>query len=796
MTTRVTICLLFLWCQAALLSAQPITAGAGEKTPSLSMYFDWINRNWHGSTEKKALAGIGFFEWMKDEYGMQLDIFLLDAGVFDNGPNCSSVPGRPAYGNLSSPWFKQAYPNGLQKIYERASQMGTRLGLWIGPDGYGNTRAEAAARINLLAGLCRDYKLRLFKMDACCSDLRPEKEPFFITAMQQARKYSPDLIVLNHRISLSDKAKKYATTFLWEGRETYIDVNNFNDTVAPHHRQGNMKRGLPPGLQRLTEDHGICFSSALDYWEDDLVLQAFNRSLVIAPEIYGNPWLLRDEEFARLARIFNLHRRYNGILVNAKELPGDRYGYKAVSRGDTITRLLTLCNLSWHTQWYGVAPDSSIGLGHAASYHFQQYHPVEKYLGQIKAGSTLAVEVPPFRSVLVNVTARQDNFFVEGTAYQVTREMKGKPLEVTLLGMPGTRAKVKVHAAENSRLSSAMLDGQPAAGLLADGMEVSFAGDTLKLPWHRKIGVLPLTNDTTGATPVYETMCFSNDNDALETRSLTRAGKTRFTPVQAARDAFFKDSLFRATGSWQQFAFDADTSSYFKTYATQYSNGLIPAGALRVAWPAGQQPDSITLEGLPGKYDAGKVSLSPDLVSWHNAQVTAGDGKLLVLPQEDDKYLKLEKAPAFIGEIKGYRKTRLLPSAGWHASNLFANMVADTVKLAWRLPFMLTEAAPGAYLALTVPGYYNTEQVWAGLKIGDSLIAPSDRSPSFPYNNWEHVDKGTGNVTFYFAVSDSILNQNAEMLLFSANGSLAQCLPELWITAYPSPYAKRQLVLE
>jgi len=41
--------------------------------------------------------------------------------------------------------------------------------------------------------------------------------------MTRCREYSPDLILLNHRLGL-EKAKKYATTFLWEGNETYIDV--------------------------------------------------------------------------------------------------------------------------------------------------------------------------------------------------------------------------------------------------------------------------------------------------------------------------------------------------------------------------------------------------------------------------------------------------------------------------------------------------------------------------------------------------------------------------------------------
>ena len=113
----------------------------------------------------------------------------------------------------------------------------------------------------------------------------------------------------------------HATTFLWEGMETYIDVHNANPVPAPTTASACSSRGLPPGLKRLTEDHGVCLSSCLDYWDDDLVLQAFSRCLILAPEIYGNPWLLRDDEFPRLARIYNLHRRYRDILVSGMLLP-------------------------------------------------------------------------------------------------------------------------------------------------------------------------------------------------------------------------------------------------------------------------------------------------------------------------------------------------------------------------------------------------------------------------------------------------------------------------------------------
>ena len=106
----------------------------------------------------------------------------------------------------------------------------------------------------------------------------------------------------------------------------------------------------------------MCVSSCLDFWEDDLVLQAFNRSLIMAPQIYGNPWLLRDEEFPRLARLCNLHRRYRTILVDGRVLPEDDCGPHAVARGDSRTRIITLRNLTWEPVRYRVKLDESIGL--------------------------------------------------------------------------------------------------------------------------------------------------------------------------------------------------------------------------------------------------------------------------------------------------------------------------------------------------------------------------------------------------------------------------------------------------
>ena len=112
-------------------------------TPSKSIYFDWINRNWYGSNEKKVEANLKFFKWLHDEYGMQLDIYLMDAADIDQGPNCAKDPGLPAYGSLETAWFKSRFPHGFGPLVELAKSFNCRLGIWLGPDGYGKTVEEA-----------------------------------------------------------------------------------------------------------------------------------------------------------------------------------------------------------------------------------------------------------------------------------------------------------------------------------------------------------------------------------------------------------------------------------------------------------------------------------------------------------------------------------------------------------------------------------------------------------------------------------------------------------------------------
>ncbi len=315
------------------------TAGADNRTPSIPQYFSWINNTNEGSTEEHTLVNLDFFRYLKETYGMQIKIYAWDAGNFDGASE--------GYGNLDGEKFRSQYPEEYKNVVAEAEKIGIRLGLWGSPDGYGDTPETQKERFDFFVHLCRDHNFALFKLDGVCGRLRPEKAGVFAEMLKECRKYSPDLVVLNHRLEFYE-AEKYITTYLWNGDETYVDVLSCNKQTAMHNRGFMFTRGHTDNLDRLAEDHGVCISSSIDYFEDELIYQAFNRSLILAPEIYGNPWLMRDDELPKLARVYNLHARNSAILVDGIILP-EEYGENAVSRGSKTKRFVSTGNNSWNT---------------------------------------------------------------------------------------------------------------------------------------------------------------------------------------------------------------------------------------------------------------------------------------------------------------------------------------------------------------------------------------------------------------------------------------------------------------
>ncbi|WP_455498252.1 hypothetical protein [Coprobacter sp.] len=774
----------------SLFSQKNINRGADERSLSRSEYFSWINNTNEGPSEKQSLINMDFFEWLRNEYGMRLDIYAFDAGLID---------GKNFYGNMESERFKRKFPEGLNSVYDKAARNGMRLGMWGGPDGFGETPESARNRREMLVSLCRDFHWALFKFDAVCGPLRENKEEEFMEMMEECRKYSPDLILLNHRLGLK-KAEEYATTFLWEGRESYIDVNSSNVVTAPHNRVGAMSRGLVPDLRRLTEDHGVCLSSCLNYWEDELVLQAFNRALLLSPQIYGNPWLLSDCEYPKLARIFNLHRKFAGLLVDGMKLP-ESYGKCAVSRGNSRTRLITLRNLSWTPQSIAVKLDSEIGLTEGKRIRCRIYHPVERILGTYAYGQSVKVTVLPFRSLLLFVSAdeNQNEIGVEGVDFEIVKDVPGKPIEIKLLAFSGTETDIRITGVHG--MKKIEISGKDLTKTITrkSGVRISFPGEKYAEPYHRKIMDLPSGIIPRDADALYEATVFAADNNALEVRSLYRSGDTEIAQVKAAREAFFSQSAFINRGIWDKNLFDGDMNTFFGVSKVK-GGRRIRGGCFRLDLGCPVFVDSILVK-VNNEYmlqplmkeEGNFAEVSSDLKVWKSVLFLADTVMNLKIGKEM-RYLKLNPFPEAIAEVEVYAHGKKLNSENFKASNLFAD--AMECAGAWVGSFDLQQIPKGCYLCVAINGKHGVEGAYAALKVDGNYVGASSRAVSYPANPWENATvRSDSNYTYFFPLNKSMERKQIEAFVLGYEPDKLDLKPEVWITAYPTPYEEKTMII-
>ena len=768
--------------------------GADERTPSYSQYFSWINNTNEGSTEEQTMINLDFFRWLQDEYGMKLDIYVISAGAIDKA-------GR--YNSMDTEAFKKQFPNGFDPIYKKAKAMGTRLGTWGGPDGFGDTPEEEQARIDMYVKLCKEYDWILLKFDAVVGQLRTEKQDAFIRMMTECRKHSPDLILLNHRLNLGEEGKKHATTYLWGGAETYIDVHMINRQTAIHNRAAAIDRGVVPGLQRLTEDHGVCISSCLDFWEDDLVQQGFNRNLILAPQIYGNPWLLRDDEYPKMARIFNLARKYRKIMVDGIVLPEEGYGKKAVARGDGATRLITLRNISWEPITCKIKLDEEIGLTARGDVELRRYHPSERIIGTFKRGSVVDVEVMPFRTCLLKASTKMDEFGITGCDYEVVRDVPGKPVLIKILGMPGQIQNIELVSGKRKFKYDKSGSAKDIDLVKGKSVKVSFPGIPLKEKYHRKLGDLTPCAVPKDAEALYEATCFSADNNALEVRALERSGPTRIPAVQKARDAFFNQPLLINRGLWDKNMFDGDNETSF--YIARRSNVQpIYGGSLRVDFGKVIDIDKLVIRcgsehALgPWKYDETVVAyVSSDLVNWKEIK-TMADKEIVVDLAGTNKirYIRFRGTPELVKEIEGYYGGKMLDCSKWRGSHLFARYSRIRAKKAWEHSFVLNEIAKGSYLAIALNGEHGEEGAYAAIRVDGKPVGAPRRSVSYPANGFENPPrKRSSNYTYYVPLTEDMVGKKIDAVVLGMRQGVDNFKPEVWITAYPVPYSEKFITL-
>ncbi len=737
-----------------------------EKTPSRAEYFSWINSTNEGSTEEQTLINLDFFAYLKRQFGMQLDIYAWDAGNLDGAAG--------TYETFDGEKLKKQYPNGYQPCVEKALESGIRLGVWGGADGYGDTPEQEQARRSLLVSLCQEFHFALFKFDRVCGNLRIRKRKAFIRTMQECRRYSPDLIVLNHRNRLG-KAQKYVTTFLWQGSETYVDVLMKNNMTAPHHRASAFSRGMVPKLQRLTEDHGVCISSCIDYFEDEMILQAFGRSLILAPETYGNPWFMRDDEIPLYTRIHILHRKYRDILVNGMLLPSE-YGQNTVSRGDDKRRFLCFSNPTWTTKKISVHLNEEIGLKPLKKISVINRFPYEGLVGIYPWNSVVEIEVLPFRAALVEVVdTREADMVLAGCLYTVTESNElGEPIRVNVVETDGKIVKQKKETQYPISIER-RFDVTEKAPLLLGEMEIC---------------PVPAID-----RKLYETAMYAISNDSFERQSVLRSGDTAIPEVKAARDAFFGQKTYRYRGCDSSVVFDGKDDTFFDARSKTYRKGFrVEGGCLRVDIGDCLYLDELVITYLEGddnktgstcqqKYHD-KAVFSSDLDTWHVSEdplhMIEKDVMIPVVIEKTHSIVevagKLKKVRYSIGEkmryfelpfpmdrivsVYGEAEGEKVPFRNPKVNNLMAPYAKKITKVCKKFSFIIKKNAQNTFLAVAFEGKHENEGVYCVAECDGRYFGFEDRSCSYPCNIWEHsYAKSDSFYTYYMKMPDELLGR-------------------------------------
>ena len=128
---------------------------------------------------------------------------------------------------------------------------------------------------------------------------------------------------------------------------------------------------------------------------------------------------------------------------------------------------------------------------------------------------------------------------------------------------------------------------------------------------------------------------------------------------------------------------------------------------------------------------------------------------------------------------------------------MFSPYEKAPAEAAWSASFVLDEAAKHSCLALAIDGRHGQEAAYAALRLEGRLIGAPDRSLSYQSNVWEYCnDETDSNYTYYFPVTKQMLNKKIDAVVLLLKGGSGDIQPEIWITAYPTPFDSKQLVLK
>ena len=165
-------------------------------------------------------------------------------------------------------------------------------------------------------------------------------------------------------------------------------------------------------------------------------------------------------------------------------------------------------------------------------------------------------------------------------------------------------------------------------------------------------------------------------------------------------------------------------------------------------------------------------------------------------PDKPIRYLRFPGTPEKVLEIEGYLNGKPVDRTLWRASNLFSLYRQVRAKSAFEFNFVLNEIPKGSYLAIALNGRHGIEGAYAALRVNGKLVGAPDRSISYRSNSWEYpVPLSDSNYTYYFPLTEDMKGAAIDAVILVMKDGVAEFKPEVWITAYPIPYEKKELTL-
>ena len=571
--------------------------------------------------------------------------------------------------------------------------------------------------------------------------------------------------------------------------KTYIEKYSSNTKTTKNKRSAIIEEEYN---SKNENTDGVCFTSPLDNWDDELIMQAFNHNTYKMPRICGNPWFLKDSEFSKLARINNLYQEYQSILNKRIYLP-ESYGINAMSRGNKSKRILTLTNMSWETKFVTVRLDEEIGLIEGDRIEIRSYHPTERIVGYYPYSQILDLEVPPFRTALFYIGPPIDeDLTLLGFDYLVEKnnatEMKIRVMEPPVRGRT---ASILL----KDRFKGFEVNDKPISIKSVEKYRTRLKNPTNGDPfYYRMIGNFKKIEITPESEILYESTVFKADNDALEARSIERSEDSFNQAVQNAQNAFINQPSFIESESWDKYLFDNDLKTAFSVNKNRLEGSDTVSRCLRVDMGSKTLLDEIRIivdnenDLLPQRIgETYTIETSEDLITWTTHVYEASlDSKITI--NTPIRYVRVPSAPHRILEFEGYKNGFKHSIVQWSASNLFPHPKDKKPIKIVKYTRTLRKVHSNSLLCIALEGKHGNEGAYVAAKINDTYVGCSNRSISYPSNTWQKLNKESdSNYTYFVPLSADMSLEKLEIFVMCYDENNIKIVPRVYMTS-DDPY--------